>query len=128
MMTSFLTLFAGVALFLSTVGIYAVTRYAVSRKMAEFGLRLALGARREDLLRLVLRRGLVPVVLGTVVGLAGAMAVARVLSSLLFQLSPWDPVTYAAGALLLMAAALLAGYLPARRAAGIDPMVALRYE
>jgi putative ABC transport system permease protein len=123
-----LVVFAGIALFLSTIGIYAVTRYSVSRRMQEFGVRVALGATRRDLLVLVLHRGLGPVVAGAALGLVGTVAAARVLTSLLFQLSPWDPLTYAGVSLLLLAVALLACYLPARRAARIDPMVALRYE
>lgn len=125
---SLLAVFAAVALLLSATGIYAITRYSVSRRMQEFGIRIALGANRNDVLRLVLRKGLMPVFIGAGVGLAGTIALARVLSSLLYQLSPWDPVTYAAVSLLLAGVALLAGYLPARRAARIDPMVALRYE
>jgi putative ABC transport system permease protein len=125
---SLLAAFAGVALLLSATGIYATTRYSVSRRMQEFGIRIALGANRSDVLRLVLRKGLMPVFIGAAIGLAGTVAVARVLSSLLYQLSPWDPVTYVAVSLLLGGLALLAGYLPARRAAQVDPMVALRYE
>jgi len=123
-----LAVFAGIALFLSTIGIYAVTRYLVSRRMQEFGVRVALGATRKDVLALVLRRGLVPVLVGVAIGLAGTIATSRALSSLLFQLSPWDPVTYAGVSLLLISVALLACYLPARRAARVDPMVALRCE
>ncbi len=128
LITSLVALFAALALFLSTVGIYAVTRYSVSRRMQEFGIRIALGADREDVFRLVLRRGLTPVVLGAAAGLVGTVIAARLLSSLLFRLSPWDPLTYAAGTLVLIAAALLASYLPARRAAKVDAMVALRHE
>jgi putative ABC transport system permease protein len=128
LITSLAAVFAGVALFLSTVGIYAVTRYSVARRTQEFGVRLALGADGKDVFRLVLGKGLLPVVTGAGVGLAGTVVVARLLSSLLFRLSPWDPLTYAAGPLVLIAAALLASYLPARRAARIDPMVALRCE
>ncbi|MFC1633704.1 ABC transporter permease [Planctomycetota bacterium] len=126
--TSLLTVFAGIALSLSAAGIYAITRYSVSRRTQEFGIRMALGADRNDVLKLVLRRALVPVLIGTCAGLVGTIAVARVLSSLLYQLSPWDPATYAAVSLLLVGVALLASYIPARRAAKIDPMVALRYE
>jgi putative ABC transport system permease protein len=126
--TSLLSAFAGVGLLLSATGIYAITRYSISRRTQEFGIRIALGANRRDVLKLVLRKGLMPVFIGAGIGLGGTIAVARVLSSLLYQLSPWDPVTYVAVSLLLGGVALLAGYLPARRATRIDPMVALRYE
>jgi putative ABC transport system permease protein len=125
---SLLAAFAAFALLLSATGIYAVTRYSISRRTQELGIRMALGASRNDVLKLVLRKGLTPVFVGAGVGLAGAIAVARVLSSLLYQLSPWDPLTYVAVSLLIIGVGLLAGYLPAQRAARIDPMEALRYE
>jgi len=128
LITSLLAVFAGIALFLSTIGIYAITHYWVSCRTREFGIRVALGATKADVFRLVFRRGLTPVLVGAVFGLAGTFALARLLSSLLFQLSPWDPVTYASVTFLLISIALLACYLPARRAARIDPMEALRYE
>ncbi len=128
LVASLIGTFAAIALFLSAVGIYAITRYSVARRTQEFGIRMALGARSSDVLREVFRRSLTPVWVGSALGLAGTMAVARVLSGLLYDLSPWDPVTYVGVSLLLAGVALLAGYLPARRAAGIDPMVALRYE
>jgi len=126
--TSFLTVFAGIALCLSAAGIYAITRYSVSRRTQEFGLRMALGASRSSVLRLVLRKSLIPVQVGAGIGLVGTVAVAQVLSSLLYQISPWDPLTYVAVCVLLAGVAVLASYLPARRAAKIDPMGALRYE
>jgi putative ABC transport system permease protein len=126
--TSFLSVFAGIALALSAAGIYAVTRYSLSRRTQEFGIRMALGADRNDVLALALRKGLLPVLIGACVGLAGAVVTARVLRSLLYQLSPWDPVAYGVVSLLLIGVALLACYLPARKAAKIDPMAALRYE
>jgi putative ABC transport system permease protein len=128
LITSLLAVFAGIALFLSTIGIYAITRYWLSRRTREFGIRVALGATKADMLRLVFRRGLTPVLAGAAIGLAGTFALARLLSSLLFQLSPWDPATYTGVTLLLIGVALLACYLPARRAVRIDPMEALRYE
>ncbi len=128
LVTWLLAAFAGTALFLSSVGIYAVTRYLVSRRIQEFGIRMALGASRRDILTLVLRKGLMPVLVGTGVGLAGTLAASRVLSTFLFGLSAWDPITYTAVALLLIGVAFLASYMPARRAARVHPMVALRYE
>jgi putative ABC transport system permease protein len=128
LVTWLLAAFAGTALFLSSVGIYAVTRYLVSRRIREFGIRMALGARRRDILRLVLRKGLTPVLVGTGVGLAGTLAAARLLSTFLFGLSAWDPVTYVGVALLLISVAFLASYVPARRATRVHPLVALRYE
>jgi predicted permease len=128
LVTWLLAAFAGTALFLSSVGIYAVTRYLVSRRVQEFGIRMALGASHRDILRLVLHKGLMPVLVGAAVGLAGALAISRLLSTLLFGLSPWDPATYAAVSLLLVGVALSAGYLPARRATRVHPIVALRYE
>jgi putative ABC transport system permease protein len=125
---SLLSVSAAIALFLSAVGIYAVTRYSIARRTQEFGIRMALGADRRDVLRLVLRKALMPVLIGLAGGLAVTLAVARVLSSLLVQLSPWDPATYVAVSLLLAAVTLSACYLPARRAARTDPMAALRYE
>jgi putative ABC transport system permease protein len=126
--TSFLTVFACIALCLSAAGIYAITRYSVTRRTQEFGLRMALGASRSNVLRLVLRNSLIPVQVGAGIGLVGTVAVAQVLSSLLYQISPWDPMTYVAVCVLLAGVAVLASYLPARRAAKIDPMGALRYE
>ncbi len=128
LVTWLLAAFAGTALFLSSVGIYAVTRYLVSRRTQEFGIRMALGASRKDILMLVLHKGLMPVLVGAGVGFAGAVAIARVLSTFLFGLSPWDPATYVVVTLLLTGVALLAGYLPAHRATKVHPMVTLRYE
>ncbi len=126
--TSLLIAFAGIGLLLSAAGIYAITRYSVSRRTQELGIRMALGANANDVLGLVLRKGLMPVLMGTGIGLVGAVATARVLSSLLFDVGPWDPATYATVSLLLSGIALFACYLPARQAARIDPMTALRYD
>jgi predicted permease len=128
LVTTLLAAFAAGAMFLSAAGIYAVTRYTMARRTQEFGIRLALGATKHDLLKLVFRRGLTPVLVGAGVGLAGAVALAQVLSSLLYQLGPRDPLTYVGVTSLLIGVALLACYLPVRRAAQIDPMAALRYE
>jgi len=121
-------LFAGLALLLATAGIYGVVSYAVSRRTHEIGIRMALGAERWDVLGMVLRRTLVLAGVGVVFGTAGALAVTRVLAKFLFDVKPTDPATFAAVAALLGCVAVLAGLIPARRASGVDPVEALRYE
>jgi predicted permease len=120
--------FGLVALALTCVGLYGLVAYSVVRRTTEIGLRSALGAQKSDILRLILREDLRLVSLGLLLGIAGAVATTRLARSLLFELEPNDPPTIAAAALVMIAVALLAGYLPARRAARIHPMSALRYE
>jgi len=117
-----------VALILSAVGVYGVMSYLVSQQTHDIGVRVALGASRPNVLGMVFRRGMVTVVGGMAVGLIAAYAVARLLALLIFGVPASDPVTFLGIPLVLVAAAALAIYIPARRATGIDPMVALRYE
>ncbi len=123
-----MTAFAGMALLLATIGIYGVVAFSVSQRRRELGLRLALGARSADITRLVLGGGFRIAVTGALVGLAAALLASRYLESILFGVSATDPTTLIAAALVLMASVLVACYVPARRAAKVDPTQTLRYE
>jgi ABC-type antimicrobial peptide transport system permease subunit len=123
-----LALFAGVALFLAGVGLYGVVAYTVAQRTREIGVRMAIGARRGDVLRLVVGGGLRLAVIGVVVGTGAALALARFVESLLYEVTPFDPLSYLATAGVLLAVAAIACFVPAARAAGIDPLVALRQE
>src|SRR6059058_4348320 len=126
--TTLLTIFALLAVGLALVGIYGVTAYAVTQRTRELGIRMALGARGVDVVGLLMRESLRRVAVGVALGLLAALGVTRALSAMLFEVAPRDAVTFAATALLLIAVALLATWVPARRATKVDPMVALRYE
>ena len=123
-----LGIFAAVALLLGAVGIYGVMSYTVAQRTREVGVRLALGSSAGGVLRLVLAQGTKLAVIGIAIGGIGAFAARRVLASLMYETSTADPLTYAAVAGLLLMVAALACYIPARRAANVDPMEALRYE
>ena len=123
-----LGLFAALALILAAVGIYGAMAYAVNQRRHEIGIRIALGARRSDVLRIVLGDGAKIALFGITSGIAGALVLTRLMASLLFEVKPTDPATFAGVAILLALVALAACYIPARRAMRVDPMVALRYE
>jgi len=123
-----ISLFAGLALLLAAVGIYGVQAYAVSRRTREIGIRMALGARPSAVLAMILGEAAGWTLLGVAIGLGAGLAIARLISGLLFGVSPWDAVTLAVSPLVLLAVALAAAYLPARRAMRVDPLVALRWE
>ena len=122
------SLFALTALLLAGLGIYGVISYMVSARTHEIGLRLALGAQRGNIMSQVLRQGLSLAIAGAAVGFVGAVIVSRLMAGLLYSVRPTDPVTFAGVAILLVGVALVAGYIPARRAMRVDPIVALRHE
>jgi putative ABC transport system permease protein len=121
-----LGVFAAVAMLLSAIGIYGVISYSVAQRTQEIGIRIALGAQVRDVLQLVIGQGMKLALIGISVGIAGALALTRVLSDLLFNVSVTDPLTFAGVSALLALVALLACYIPARRAVNVDPMIALR--
>jgi putative ABC transport system permease protein len=123
-----LGLFAGVALVLAALGIYGVMAYSVTRRTHEIGVRMALGAQMSDVLKLVLKKGMALAVVGVAIGVAIALALTRLMTSLLFGVAPTDSTTFIGLSLCLLAVALVACYIPARRATKVDPLVALRYE
>jgi ABC-type antimicrobial peptide transport system permease subunit len=120
--------FGAFALLLASIGLYGVLAYGVTRRTNEIGLRLALGAERGGVIWMVLREALVLVALGIAIGVPAALALGRMVSSLLYGLKPTDPLTISSAVIILFGVAGVASYLPARRASRVDPMVALRYE
>ncbi|MGC0772533.1 MAG: FtsX-like permease family protein, partial [Candidatus Acidiferrum sp.] len=123
-----LGIFATIGLALVTIGVYSVLAYTAARRTHEIGIRMALGAERGDVLKLVITMGLRLVILGVAIGLAASLGVARVIATQLWGVSPYDPATLVAVPLLLLITGLVACWVPARRAARVDPLVALRYE
>src|SRR5262245_40890277 len=126
--TVLLAAFAALALALAAVGIYGVIAYSVTQRTQEIGVRVALGARSGNVVSLVLKQGMTPVFIGALIGLGAAWGLTRLISGLLFEVSASDPATFAVVVSLLMMIALLACYIPARRATKVDPIVALRCE
>jgi predicted permease len=122
------TLFGGIALFVAAIGLFGLMSYNVSRRTREIGIRMAMGAQRKEVLRLVLRESLLLVIAGIAIGIAAALGTGRFVASQLFGLEPTDPTTMMAVIVVMLVVSAAAGYLPARRAARVDPMVALRYE
>ena len=123
-----MNLFAALGILLACVGTYGVVSYVASLRTHEIGIRLAVGAGQRDILKMILRDGLKPVLAGAIVGVCGAFALTRLLSSMLFGVSPRDPLTFIAVAIFLILVTLFASYFPARRATRVNPMALLRHE
>ena len=126
--TTLLSAFSGMAMLLGMVGVYGLLAYSVKQRTAEIGLRIALGASRGRVLGMILRQGVQLTIAGLMLGLAGALALTRILTSFLYGVSALDPVTFVAVPLLLLLATIMACFIPARRASNLDPMRTLRYE
>jgi putative ABC transport system permease protein len=120
--------FAGFAVLLASLGVYGVMSYMVARRTHEIGIRMAIGAKQRDVLKLVLGQGSRPTLIGLAIGVSGALALTRFLSTLLYGIEPTDALTFFVVSLILTAVAFIASYIPARRATRVDPLVALRYE
>jgi putative ABC transport system permease protein len=123
-----LAIFAGTALSTACIGLYAIVSYGVTQRAQEIGMRMVLGARRRDIIRLVIREGLLAVTAGLAVGFVASFGAGRIMSSLLYRVSSYDFATYLVVSATLIAVAVLASYIPARRAMRVDPLVALRCE
>jgi putative ABC transport system permease protein len=128
LLTVLLGVFGALGLLLGSLGIYGVLAYLVSQRRREIGVRMALGAQQSDVLRLVVWRGLALALGGIVIGLIGAVALTRLMQGVLYGIEPTDPLTFGLVSLGLLAVAVLASWLPARRAASVDPAVAIRYD